>query len=114
FTFFSIKSCATYKIEFNPNTSNNSLIYFIQDFIQTFNGQVCLMPEGNRLEINCSQKNTLELQAKVLELVNRNKSNQPVINKINDFIKKLSINEHFFILPVDSASIPLKNQFMMA
>jgi len=114
FTFFSIKSCATYKIEFNPNKSNNSLIYFIQDFIQTFNGQVCLTPEGNRLEINCSQKNTLELQAKVLELVNRNKSNQPVINKINDFIKKLSINEIFFILPVDSASISLKNQFMMA
>lgn len=97
FTFFSIKSCATYKIEFNPNASNNSSIYFIQDFIQTFNGQVCLTPESNRLDINCYQKNTLELQAKVLELVNRNKSNQPVIHKINDFIKNYqSMNIFYF------------------
>ncbi len=113
FTFFSIKSCATYKIEFNSDASNDSLIYFIQDFVQTFNGQLCLTPEGNRLEINCYQKNTPELQAKVLELVGRNKINQPVINKINDFIKKLSIDEHFFILPVNFESIPPKNQIMM-
>ena len=93
FTFFSIKYCETYQIEFDSDASNDSLIYFIQDFVQTFNGQLCLTPEGNRLEINCYQKNTPELQAKVLELVGRNKINQPLINKINDFIKKLSIDE---------------------
>lgn len=113
FSFISINFSSIFKIEFNSNVSNDFLISFLKDFIQAFNGNFCLTSEGNNLEINCYQQKNHELEVKISDLVTRYRNSIPPINRINDFIKKLSENENFFLLPADLDTIPTKNKIMM-
>lgn len=113
FSFISINFSSIFKIEFNSNVSNDFLISFLKDFIQAFNGNFCLTSEGNNLEINCYQQKNHELEVKISDLVTRYRNSIPPINRINDFIKKLSENESFFLLPADLDTIPTKNKIMM-
>ena len=78
--------------------------YFILEFAAIFKGQ--FDEDNHHVNIEALQKNDHALRENIKYYVDKYKNENPKINRLNDFIKSLTDEESFYILPVKDLTQP--------